>query len=360
MAIRVGFVIGQLTIGGAEGQLLELLRHLDRHFLPTVYCLTATAGPVVADLEQQGIRVRIIGQRGLRRAVRLGLLLRADQIDLVHSWLFIANGYAAAATLLGRTKPLITSARNCKVQGRFSRWVNTRAFGSSQAIVVNSRDVEDYIVTHYDAPRPLIEVIHNGVDIERFHPASEWDAPPAPVVTNIGRLVRQKDQELFLEAAAALHRELPAVRFLIIGDGPLRERLEQRASELGIAEQVTFAGERRDIDALLRQSSLFWLTSRWEGMPNVVLEALASGVPVVATDVGGTRALIEDGVDGHIVASGDAAAFVRCSLPLLQDEVLYERFALAARRRAEGFSPQHMAQNFEALYDRLLEPSLAS
>jgi len=358
MAMRVGFVIGQLSVGGAEGQLLELLRSLDRHFLPTVYCLAPTAGAIAGDLETLGIRVRVIGQRGAARALRLARQLKKDEIDLVHSWLFIANGYAAAATRGGKTLPLITSARNCKVQGRISRLVNRYAFQSSHAIVVNSRDVEAYIVKHYEAPPDRIEVIHNGVDTERFHPNRGVPPEGPPLVVNIGRMVQQKNQDLFLDAAAELHRSMPEVRFMIVGDGPLRAHLEQRAAGLGLSSVLSFPGERRDTDEILRRASLFWLTSRWEGMPNVVLEAMASGVPVIATDVGGTRELIDDGVEGHIVAPGDRTAIVERARALLQDTSRREDAAGAARRRAETFSPDEMARRFEDLYDRLLEPIL--
>jgi len=352
---RVGFVIGQLSVGGAEGQLCELLRHLAARFVPTVYCLAEQVGKMGDDLRRLGVPVHTVGQRGLRRAWHLRQLIQQDRIDLVHSWLFIANGYAAAATLLGRAQSLVTSARNCKVQGRGSQLVNAIAFRGSDAIVVNSGDVADYIRRHYAAPRARVHVIVNGVDTERFHPApAPADRSGACIVT-IGRMVQQKNQALFLQAASEVARVLPDSRFLIVGEGPLRGDLERQIAKLGLGERVVLAGERRDTDAILRQASLFWLTSRWEGMPNTVLEALASGVPAIATEVGGTGEIIRHGVDGFLVPSGEVAGFVRHSVELLQNPLRREQLAANARQRAEVFSPKRMAETFEALYDAILD-----
>ena len=352
--MRLGLIIGQLTVGGAEGQLREMVRHLEPRFVPTVYCLGGERTALAEDLERAGVRVRTVGRRGLARAWQLAQLLRADRIDLVHSWLFIANGYALGARLGGARQPLITSARNCKVQGRMSRLVNAVAFRCSRAIVVNSQDVAAYIVREYGAPRARIRVIHNGVDVERFRPAAGAAADRCGPIVTVGRLVVQKNHSLFLRAAAELVRRQADVRFTIVGDGPLRDTLEAEARQLGIGAQVTFAGERSDVDAILRAASLFWLTSRWEGMPNVVLEAMASGVPVIATDVGGTRELVRSGTDGVIVPEGDVDAFVRHSQELLADPARRWRCGQAARAHAEEFSTPRMVHAVGRLYDEVL------
>lgn len=352
---RVGFVIGQLSVGGAEGQLCELLRHLAPRFVPSVFCLADQPGQVADDLRRLNVEVCTVGSHGLQRAVRLGRMLRERHVDLVHSWLFIANGYAAAATALGCMRPLITSARNCKVQGRASQLVNGVAFRCSRAIVVNSRDVEEYIVDRYAAPRARVRVIANGIDTQRFHPpASPASNGNGKLIVGIGRLVQQKNHALFLRAAAAVVGAQPDAHFMIVGDGPLRPELEKQAAALGLGNRLTFAGERRDTDEILRQAALFWLTSRWEGMPNTVLEALASGVPAIATDVGGVREVIRDGIDGFIVASDDQAAFVSRTLALLGDPAARQQVAVNARARAEDFSPKRMAESFERLYDQIL------
>jgi len=351
---RVALVIGQLTRGGAEGQLVQLVRGLDRaRFEPIVYCLSAKTEPLGLEIAASGTPLRSLTGAALRRAQRLAVHFEEDQIDVVHAWLYPANAMATAAHVLRSARPLITSARNCKVQGWVSRLANVVAFRSSRAIVANSRDVAAYITRTYAAPSRPIRVIYNGIDVERFHP-NGWHVEAGPIVT-IGRLVPQKNHDLFLRAAAALSREVPAARFTIVGDGPLRAMLERQASQLGIADRVAFAGERNDVDAIVRAASLFWLTSMWEGMPNVVLEAMASGVPVVATNVGGTRELVREGVDGYVVARGDATAFVRHSRTLLLEAGMRRAFSAAARVRAETFSTAQMVEAMMRLYDEVIQ-----
>jgi glycosyltransferase involved in cell wall biosynthesis len=350
----VGLVVGQLSTGGAEGQLLQLARGLDRRrFAPIVYCLSAQVQPNGERLERDGVTLRVTAARGVGRVRWLARAFRADQVDLIHAWLYIANAVAWSAARLYRTVPLVTSARNCKVQGRVSQLANMLAFRGSRSIVANSRDVAEYIVRHYRAPRERIRVVYNGIDTERFRPAPPVSGAAGPIVT-VGRLVRQKNHALFLRAAAALAREVEGARFAIVGDGPLRSALEAQAHDLGIADRVEFLGNRVDVEDIVRTASLFWLTSLWEGMPNVVLEAMASGVPVLATDVGGVRELIREGVDGFVVPAGDAAGFARHARELLAEPARCERFRAAARERAEQFATPRMVKTLARLYDELL------
>lgn len=352
--IRIGLVIGQLTTGGAERQLLELVRHLDRRFAPRVYSLSSSATEVRAALGVAGVPVREIVGRGLGRVRSLRAALRADAIEVAHSWLFIANAYVAAASLPRAPWALVTSARNCKVQGRASQLANAVAFRMSRRVVVNSADVADYIVDTYAAPRDRIRVVVNGVDTARFHPDAMASEGPPHVVT-VGRMVRQKHHELFLRAAAGLAARVPGVRFTIVGDGPLRADLVRLAARLGLGDRVTFAGERHDVDAIVRSAAVFWLTSRWEGMPNVVLEALACGVPVVSTAVSGVRELIEPGVQGAIVGLDDESGFVEHTAAWLGDPVTLAAMRAAARERALQFTPARMAAALASVYAEIID-----
>jgi glycosyltransferase involved in cell wall biosynthesis len=348
--LRLGLVIGQLGAGGAEGQLTLLCRGLDRSlFLPTVYCLSDRLQPYGPQIEATGARVRCLRGSQLARIQQLRAWLKADDIELVHAWLYIANAYAWVAGLT-RRRPMITSARNCKTQGRLAGIANMLAFRASQAVVVNSQDVARYVVARYRAPREQIRLIYNAIDTRRFRPSPAHDTIVGGTILSVGRLVEQKDHSLFLIAAARLASEMPAVRFMIVGDGPLRPQLETQAQQLGIKERVCFAGECPDVQNVMQGARLFWLTSRWEGMPNVVLEAMASGLPVIATDVGGTRELIRPGIDGFVVAVGDPHPFVHHSRALLAQPEMRQQFAVAARARAEEFSTARMVSAWSELY----------
>lgn len=351
---RVGMVIGQLTIGGAEGQLLELVRGLDRQrFEPVVYSLSDQPGGMQPRFEAAGVRVDRIGSIGPTRARRLAAACRRDHIDIVHSWLFIANSYAWAARCLGIRTPLVTSARNCKSQGIGHHLLNVAAFHGSSHIVVNSQEVRDYIVNSYRAPVRRVDVIYNGVDTTRF---SGVQTPRAagPIVVAAGRLVAQKNFTLLVDAAARLHADLPAARFRIAGGGPQRDALHGQIRAARLEDAVELLGERTDLDAVFREADVFWLTSSWEGLPNVVIEALASGLPVVATDVGGTRELFVSGREGFLVRPGSVDDFVYYGGALLRDAELRRRMSAAARARAQQFSLRRMVAGMQDVYDAAL------
>jgi glycosyltransferase involved in cell wall biosynthesis len=350
---RIALVIGQLTVGGAEHQLRELLRGLDRErFTPFVYCLTEATGGA-SDKEVESAPLRMIGASGWKRVRRLTEALRTDAVQLVHSWLFIANTYAGVARWFGSPAPLVTSARNCKSQGWGHHLGNVLAFRSSTRIIVNSRQVGDYIVRHYAAPRRAIDVVYNGVDTNRFHPLERRHGD-APTIVTAGRLVAQKNPLLFVEAAARIHAALPEVRFIMLGDGPLRSAVAAQIERLGMRGVIELAGERRDVENAFGRADLFWLTSSWEGLPNAVLEAMACGLPVVATDVGGTSELFDHGQEGFLVGPNRSDDFVRFGLMLLRDPQKRLEMGEAARRRAREFSLSRMVEATQATYDAAL------
>jgi glycosyltransferase involved in cell wall biosynthesis len=344
-------VIGQLSTGGAEGQLRSLCEGLDPAVaLPVVYCLSADTEPYGPLLERAGVSVRVLAGGRLGRVAALRRALIADGIDVVHAWLFIANAFAWAATRGG--PPLVTSARNCKRSGRLLDLLNRRAFAASSTIVVNSAQVRDYIATVYRAPRHQISVVYNAIDLERFQPRPPEPPRATPLVVMVGRLVAQKNPRLFVAAAAALRQRLPGVRFQLVGNGPLRGAVEKAVRASGMAEHIELAGERRDVPELLRAADLFWLTSDWEGLPNAVLEAMASGLPVVATDVGGTAELLDAGVEGYVVAAGDCDALVERSVWILADGARLAQMRVAARARAERFGLAQMVGAMQRVYAR--------
>lgn len=347
--MRVGHVIGQLTAGGAEGQLRLLTCSPNRRAVPFVYCLSERIEPYGQILEDAGVALRIVGGGRFARVRRLRDLLAADRVNIVHSWLFIGNAYAWVAN--GGRRPLVTSARNCKRQGAALDIVNRLAFARSAAIVANSNLVDEYIRRVYAAPAPRIRVVHNGVDLARFSQRERSGPRERPTIVAIGRVVRQKNPELFIAAARRVLEVMPGAKFLWVGAGAMRDRLIAELSESGQAERVSFVGERADVEKVLDDADLFWLTSNWEGLPNVVIEAMASGLPVVATEVGGTGELFATGGEGCLIASGDESALVAESLALLGDRQRYAEASTAALASARRFAVVKMVAKMESLYE---------
>ncbi len=346
--MRVGHVIGQLTAGGAEGQLRLLTCEPSRRSTPFVYCLSERLDPYGRILEESGVPVRLVGGGRWTRVRRLRDMLAADKVNIVHSWLFIGNAYAWAAN--GGRRPLVASARNCKKQGAVLDWVNRRAFARSSAIITNSKLVEDYIRRVYAAPGDRIRVVYNGIDLARF--SQRWrEAPPAaPTIVGIGRLVRQKNPELFVAGAVRLLEKIPAARFQWVGAGGMQARLAAEVERRGLGVRIEFLGERADVEKILDGADLFWLTSDWEGLPNVVMEAMASGLPVVATEVGGTAELFT-GAEGKLIAPGAEAALVGATVELLGDAAAYAAASQAALESARRFAVTKMVSDMEQVYD---------
>ena len=359
---RIGLVIGQLGYGGAEGQLYELVRALRDDARVVVYCLSDRTEPYGPMLEQLGVAVRVMPARGsfdLGRVLALARAIRADRVELVHAFLYIATAYAYLALLVCPGVRLVSSARNCKAEpNALRRAVMRRAFARSQAVICNSREMARFAVAYYRARPQRVHVVYNGVDAHRFAPTA---APPAsedagPVIGTVGRVEKQKNLDVFLQAAACVRGDAPAARFEIVGEGSERARLEALVRTMSLADAVRFRGTTKDVPAFLSGIHQFWLTSDWEGTPNVVLEAMAAGIPVIATRVGGTTEVIDHGSTGMLVDSGDVRGICTAALELWRDRARAKEIGTRARAAVlERFSLERMAADTAAVYAAVAE-----
>lgn len=358
--MRVALVIGQLTYGGAESQLFELARALatgDGCAEPVVYCLSSSSEPYASRLREAGVTVRVMPSRGsfdFARVRALRCALVEDRIEIVHAFLFLASGYAFLATRGLRGLRLVTSARNCKPEPNpLRRVVLKAAFRASARVICNSCEMERYAQAYYGAPADRTCVVLNGVDTDRFSVARE--AHGGLRIGTVGRIEKQKNLGVFLDAAALVLAERPDAVFEIVGDGSLRANFQAEVARRGLGRIVSLPGTRGDVPAYYAGLDQFWLTSDWEGTPNVVLEALASGLPVIATRVGGTPEVIADGETGILVSAGDAVGIAAASVDLaahpLRAAEMGRRAANVARER---FSIAAMVANTVSVYEAAL------
>ncbi len=220
--------------------------------------------------------------------------------------------------------------------------------------------------------RPLAHLIgqsalllHNALNVQRFQGIVQQDGelargmlgipPEAYVVGSVGRLRPQKGYHIWLTAAAEVRSAIPHAYFVLIGDGELRPQLEQQAHDLGIAEAVTFLGPRHDVEALYPLFDLFVSSSLWEGLPTVILEAMAAGCPIVATAVAGTRELVADGHTGLLAPPDNSAQLAAAIVHMAQEPLLAQTMAAAAKRFVtEKFSIEGIARQHEVLYRALV------
>jgi glycosyltransferase involved in cell wall biosynthesis len=359
-------VIGQLQRGGAEGQLVSLARGLrGSPYTPVVACLSAVSEPHASLLASAGIEVKLFPRRGGRDLSRLRALsswLRSRRPAVVHSWLVGANAYAYGATRLCGARPFVASSRtSMSIESSIARILHGWVFRRADAVIANSRAVGEFTSRYYGVRRSSIHVVPNGVDMELFAGRDEaagairaeaGAAPGSPLVGTVGRLSPEKNIALFVSAAEAIGTVMPGARFVVAGDGPERAALERESAERGLSGRILFLGDRADIPSVLSGMDIFVLPSATEGLPNAVMEAMAAGLPVVATRVGGTPEVVTEGVTGRLVDPGDAGAISRVVVELLGDAEGSRSMGSAGRERIRSeFSVARMVAATLGVYD---------
>lgn len=368
LALTVGF-----TVGGAEQLVLLTAPRLQAMgFEVTVACLKGW--DLLGDeLETRGVRAVALGARGaadLRAAGRLLALLRRERIQILHSHLFHAN---LAARLIGRIAgvPVILSGHHDTDfwMGPHHRLAERATAPLSDMILACSEAVRRHARRAYGLAPGKVRTLLNAIDpsdagvdaAARDRVRHELGAGPADLlVGTVGRLDEpKKGLPVFLAAARILARDLPRIRFAVVGDGPSRAAIEARATREGISHRTVFAGTRRDIPVVMASLDLLVQPSRWEGFGVTLLEAMAASRPVVASRVGGIPEVVRDGVTGLLVPPDDPAALAAACAALLRDRERAARIGRAGKERvAAEFGIDRLAGETAALYRSLLQDRL--
>jgi glycosyltransferase involved in cell wall biosynthesis len=360
--LRVMFIQTDMRIGGAEMLTANILRRLDRErFAPELCCLKdrGTLGEVLAD--------EIPVHNGLLRHKydwriwpRLTVLLRQRDIDAV-----ITVG-AGDKMFWGRLAarrvgvPVILSALHSTgwpdAVGRLNRLLTPL----TDAFIAVAESHGEFLAKNLGVDRNRVATIPNGVDTARFAPLADAAAvrrelgigPTEPVVGIVAALRPEKNHELFLEMASRVVREVPATRFMIVGEGRRSESLAQRAKDLGLAERVLFLGSRNDVPQLLAAMDVFVLASHIEANPLSILEAMSVGKPVVATNVGSIHEAVAECRTGFLVAPGDPYQMADRVLRLVNDPLRAQSMGAAARAAVIGrWSIESMVRGYERLIE---------
>ncbi|HUG90901.1 MAG TPA: glycosyltransferase [Planctomycetaceae bacterium] len=366
-SVRIAFCITDLDPGGAEQALVQIVTRLDRrHWEPAVYCL-APPGALVEPLRAAGVPVTCLGARSAWNVAvlpRLARELRRFRPRLVQTFLYHANISGRIAGAMARVPRVVSGIRVAERRGRRRLWIDRWTSALVDRHVCVSRGVADYSINTGGLAAEKVAVIPNGVDVERFASARAADLtqfgipPDCRVLLFVGRLDPQKAPEVLIDAAAAAgvlpaHRD---VHLLLVGDGPERERIVERIRACPISDRVHLAGQRDDVAELLQASFALVLPSRWEGLPNAVLEAMAAGRPVVATAVEGTTELVARQSTGLLVEPGSVKDLAETLGWLLDHPDEAHRMGLNAQGVVrQSFTWERCAQDYERLYERLLE-----
>lgn len=365
MKPRILQIIPTLDRAGAEKQLSLLARGLPRDQFDVHVCALTRGGPLAAELEQAGIPLTIIGKRWRfdpQAFLQLKRHIAGLRPDLVQTWLFAGNAYGRAAAMAAGVKRLIASER---CVDRWKTWpqmaLDRLLARRTTRIVTNSPGVREFYVCH-GLPADRTVVIPNGVapapasSKTRQQLLAELGLPDkSRLIGLVARLWPQKRIKDAIWAADLLKVVRDDVHLLIVGDGPQRERLMKFRDLVCIRDKVHFLGQRDDLPELLPHFDLLWSTSAYEGQPNAVLEAMAAGVPVVATNIPGTRDLVVHGQTGYLVRPGDRAGLAKCAHRLLENGELARQFGQAGRQRVlSEFSVEKMVARYVELYGDVL------
>lgn len=362
--VRVLWLIKGLGPGGAEQLLVNhaVVRDRERFDIEAAY-LVPWKHHLVPRLEAEGVDVVCLdGPRewDLRWAVRLRSHLSRRPVDVVH----LHSPYVA-----GITRPMIytlpKSKRPALVYTEHNRWprhskatrkLNRLTFGLDDVDLAVSKDVRDTMPPRL---QPRVEVLDHGVDVEQLHALSRLRdevraelsiRPDEIVIGTVANYRREKAYEVLLEAARiALASKLP-LRFVAVGQGPLEEEMRALHAQLGLGERVQLLGYREDAVRIMSAFDVFTLSSRHEGLPVSLMEALALGLPVVATAAGGLPHMVSDGVEGVLVPIDDPRALADAYIAIAGDPIRRTAMAEAAAKRAHDFDITAAARRLEQLY----------
>lgn len=373
-------LIGSFHQGGSERQAVQLTRLL----LEGGRCNVS-----VVTLERDGVLLDEINRLGLsnipefrlnsfydfhafKQVRRFAQYLRKHEIDVVHTHDFYTNIFGMAAASLARVPVRIASRRESAVRPETQRFVERAAYRLAHAVVANCEDVRQQLIRE-GVPARKVRTVYNGLDLARVQPAQAErkeilralnlpeQARFVTIMANMRAHVREpeplcfKDHPTFLRAAKRVYERVPEAAFIIAGEGELMDATRELARSLGIEDRTFFIGRCRDVGSVLSISDVCVLSSSSEGFSNAILEYMAAGRPVVATDVGGAREAIVHGETGFLVPVGDHDQLADHIISLLLDHETASSMGESGRRRVnEKFSTVKQLQNVEGLYAELL------
>lgn len=381
--ISVMHVVDVLGLAGMEFGVMKLVNGLAQAPIrSSIACLRSrlVAATQILNPEIPIFELHKPPGRDLRSVMRLAALLRKERIDVLHSHNWPTYFYSVMAATLARVPIVLHGEHGREAQaqsGRRTRLCSWLAYGVTHFVTVSEELARNLVVSWRVQPE-RVTCIPNGVHLDLFGRPVDEPAlrrafqltPDGPVLLNIGRLVPVKDHPTLLRAFALVLKARPDARLLIIGGkagaegqhyaaAEAQHRIDALVTSLGIEHAVRLTDTRQDVADLLAMCRVYVNSSSFEGMSNTILEAMASGKPVVATAVGGNPELVQDGVTGYLVPTGDPHAMARRILTLLDDPAQAAALGRSARQAVEHrHSMAGMIAAYRALYQELYSSCL--
>jgi glycosyltransferase involved in cell wall biosynthesis len=374
---KVFFTIPSLQGGGAEKVMIYILKYLDKTKYTPVLILFENKGQFIDNLPED-IAVHSLNKdkilKGFRWLIllRLARLFRSGKPDVIVSFMWYTNIVTLISKILGLINCGVIISERYPIFVRRERWLvefmrrlSIRIlYPVANSIITNSVSVRDEIIQITRIPHAKITVVHNPVDtaiinsLSRDRNYHQWYEENIPVIISIGRLSKEKGFPYLLRALHIISSKGFQLRLVILGKGAEENELRRLAKDLGVENRVEFLGFKKNPYKYLVRSSVFILASLFEGFPNVLLEALALGVPAIATDCPtGPREIITNDVNGILVRPADERALADAIKKLLVDKDLRKKLSEAARKRAEDFGVEKIIKQYEDVIDSVCAAS---
>lgn len=356
--MKIMQVIPYFCFGGAE-IMCENLTYALKNAGQEVFAVSLyhDRTPIARRMEEAGIRIVYLDKKlglDLSMVPKLIKIIRRERPDVVHTHLDVIKYAVLAAKLAGVKKCVHTvhSLADREAEGWVQKIINGFYFRRGWSVpVALAPEVRNSVAEFYGIPLRRVPVIYNGIDLSRCVPKTTYETGETVTILHVGRFDVPKNHPGLLEAFRLLLETHPECRLRLVGDGDLRPDMEKLAREKGIADFVEFCGMQSNVYPYLHDADIFTLPSIYEGNPMTIIEAMGTGLPIVASRVGGIPDMISDGESGLLVEP-EPQSICAGLTRLVGDAALRQRLGLAARKQSQTFSAEHMARDYISCYSK--------
>lgn len=362
--IRVLSIITGLNTGGAEMMLYKTMKNIDRTKYEPIVVSLLPDGVVAKYIREENIPVYSLDFKGIKGILKslsnLMKIIKEKRPIIIHAYMFHADILARILGKVTKTPIIISSIRNENIGGRIREFIMRLTDSLTDCVTVVCKQAASTLIEAKIIKERKTRVIYNGVELNKFNQSNNQNNSNNNDKFNIlsvGRLHKQKNYPLLIRAISELVDIYPNINVSIAGEGNDRGEIEALIRRYDLEKNIFLLGRRTDITHLLNESDLFVLPSSWEGMPNVILEAMAASKPVVATRVGGTPEIIQDNITGLLISPNNKNELVNSIQKMIRmDKKDREKMGIVGRRRVESnFSIKKTIEETEELYDFLLK-----
>lgn len=362
--IKIAYIIPSLEIGGSEQKVIDLATNLNLEKFTPHIILISKGGALLEKAEANQIQTFIAKKQskvGLIALFRIKKYLKENKIDIVQVFTSTGKLWGRLAAILAHTKIIVSTEESLFRGKKLDVWLEKRFASKTNIIITNSLATKTSAQKYTLFPDSRYQIIYNGIDLDKFkvlkkanetHPFRENDET---ILMCVARFDPRKGIHTLIEAVSLLKKDKYRFKLILVGDGSLKLELKNLTDRLQLNKEVLFVGYRNDIPAILRTADIFVLPSLEEGFGNVVVEAMASSVPVIASNIGGLSEIINDEKNGLLFETQNSQSLYEKIKKLIDDPLLREHYQKQAFIDAKKFSLKHMVQAHEILYLDLLK-----